>query len=102
MRETELRPVLLVKAIEEADAEGTLLPSADRLAAAREAKRDAPPRGALRLEQGRLPPDAQRLLLARARILLGQLRARHPFVEEIVAFAPGAAVTLAVSLICSG
>lgn len=94
MRESELRPVLLVKAIEESDEGGTLLPPADRLAAAQAAKRAAPPRGALRLEQGRLPVDAQRLLRERAAVLLGQVRARHPFVEEIVAFSPGASLAL--------
>ena len=96
MRESELRPVLLVKAIEEADEGGTLIAPADRLAAARDAKREAPPGGVLRLEGGRLPPQAQRLLRARAAILLGQVRARHPFVEEIVAFSPGAALAIAV------
>ena len=41
MREDELRSILLVKAIEETDGAGTLLPPADRVAAAREARRAA-------------------------------------------------------------
>lgn len=96
MRESDLRPVLLVKAIEEADADGTLLPSADRVAAAKEARREAPAHAALRLERGRLPAQAERLLVSRSRILLSQLRARHPFVEDIVSFAPGTTVALGI------
>jgi hypothetical protein len=89
MRESDLRPVLLVRAIEESDGDASLLPPADRAAAAREAKRAAPPRGALRLEEGGLPRDAERLLAKRAQILVSQLRVRHPFVQDIVSFAPG-------------
>lgn len=89
MRESDLRPVLLVKAVEESDADATLLPLADRAAAARDAKREAPPRGTLRLEEGLLPPEAQRLLVLRARRLMTQLVVRHPFIREIVDFAPG-------------
>jgi hypothetical protein len=89
MRESDLRPVLLVKAIEESDGDATLLPPSDRAAAAREAKREAPPRDALRLDEGVLPRDAERLLAKRAHVLVSQLRVRHPFVQDIVSFAPG-------------
>ena len=89
MRESDLRPVLLVKAIEEADADGALVPAADRVAAARDAKREAPPRGPLRLEGGVLPREAERLLAARAHRLLAQLQVRHPFIADIASFAPG-------------
>jgi hypothetical protein len=90
MRESDLRPVLLVKAIEETQADATLLPPADRLAASREAKDAAPPGRPLRLEGGVLPHQAERLLADRARRLLRQLQARHPFIEEIAEFSPGA------------
>ena len=40
MREDALRSILLVKAVEEADREGTLLPAADRAAATRDAVRE--------------------------------------------------------------
>jgi hypothetical protein len=70
MRERTLYTVLLVKAVEEADREGTLLPAADRSAATREAARgqsDAP--GTAGADAGRLSGRAQRLLAARAEIL---------------------------------
>jgi hypothetical protein len=89
MRESDLRPVLLVKAIEEADAGGALVPMADRMAASRDAKREAPPAGAIRLDGGVLPREAERLLAMRARRLLAQLQVRHPFIADIAAFAPG-------------
>jgi hypothetical protein len=72
MREEELRKILLVKAVEESDREGTLLPPADRAAAGREAMRESP--GAA--------PD--RLLAARARVLFARIAARHPFVARVV------------------
>jgi hypothetical protein len=45
MREEALRSVLLVKSIEEADRAGTLIPTADRAAATREASRGGRPGG---------------------------------------------------------
>jgi hypothetical protein len=73
MREVDLRKILLVKAVEEADRDGTLLPNADRAAAGREAARAA-------------GPDAptERLLAARANALLDRIVARHPFVARIM------------------
>ena len=74
MREEQLRKILLVKAIEDGDAEGTLLPAADRATAGREAMRAA--------------PDAkpERLLVARADTLMTRIAARHPFVVQVSDF----------------
>jgi hypothetical protein len=71
MREEDLRKILLVKAVEEADADGTMLPPADRMAAARDAMRAAP---------GGEPA----LLAARARTLFERITARHPFVGDLL------------------
>jgi hypothetical protein len=70
MREADLRKVLLVKAVEEADAEGTLLPAADRVAAAREAMRAG--------------SGEDTLMAARAGALFERIAARHPFVRELL------------------
>ena len=99
MRENELRPILLIKAIEDADGDASLLPLADRAAAARDAKRERPPRSALRMEGGALPREAERLLGARAQRLLGQLAVRHPFLQEVVSFAPGTWIALAACIV---
>ena len=72
MREHDLRNVLLVKAVEETDTDGTLLPPADRLAAAREAMRAA-------------PGEEEAMMAVRARILLERIAARHPFVAGLLA-----------------
>ena len=77
MQEDELRRVLLVRSIEEADREGTLIPPADRTAATREAARAG--------------GDAQRMGAERARILLQGIVARHPFVETVFGLAGGPA-----------
>jgi hypothetical protein len=90
MRERTLYTVLLVKAVEEADREGTLLPAADRSAATREAARgqsDAP--GTPGAQAGRLSGRAQRLLAARAEILYARLAARFPFVDSVLALTRG-------------
>ncbi len=75
MREDDLRAVLLVQSIEEADREGTLIPPADRIAAARDAKRAG------------AGDDA---LARRAKTLLPKVVARHPFVGQVAALAGGA------------
>jgi hypothetical protein len=80
MGEEELRAVLLVRAIEEADREGALVPLADRAAAARAARRDAADAAS---------EDA--LLAARAQILLPRIVARHPFIETVLHLARGPA-----------
>ena len=89
MREIDLRKILLVKAVEEADRDGTLLPPADRAAAGREATRSAP--GAA--------PEA--LLAARAAILTQRIAARHPFVDNLLAML-GATPALTLGLAIAG
>jgi hypothetical protein len=93
VRQDELRSVLLVKAIEEADRAGTLIPPADRAAAAREARRGGSDAAApiQEIEQGTLSEPAQRLLVARTRILLGKIVARHSFVDTLRDLAGGPA-----------
>lgn len=59
MREDDLRKILIVKAVEESDRDGTLVPLADRAAAGREAMRNAP--------AATEPPDADAGALALAR-----------------------------------
>ncbi len=81
MREAELRRVLLVKAIEDEDRDGTLIPVADRVAAAREARRDA----------ASAEVDDEALLAARAARLASKIVARHPFVETVSALVAGPA-----------
>lgn len=81
MREAELRRVLLVKAIEESDREGALIPVADRIAAGREAKRNAVETGV----------KEEALLATRATILLAKIAARYPFVETVLALVGGPA-----------
>jgi hypothetical protein len=69
MREDALRSILLVKAVEEADREGTLLPAADRAAATRDAVRERGESTAAAdtaLPAGLLPTRAADLLAARA------------------------------------
>ena len=79
MREEELRQVLLVKAMEETDREGVLIPSGDRIAASREARRNLLPSDASQ--------DAQ--LVARAQALLPRIVKRHAVVETVLAFVGG-------------
>lgn len=64
MHEDALRQVLLVQAVEDEDLDGHLLPGAVRAEAARAAAREA--------------RDPQRLLAARAALLVPKLVARHP------------------------
>lgn len=93
VRRDELRSILLVKAIEESDRAGTLIPLADRIAASREARRaagDAAVPGEV-IEQGTLSEAAQRMGVERARILLGKIVARHPFVDTVLNVAGGPA-----------
>ena len=82
MREQDLRNILLVKAVEESDRDGTLLPAADRAAAGREAMRAMPaaPAG----DAATLTARSESLLLARARALMARIAARHPFVPQVV------------------
>src|SRR5688500_8976318 len=80
MRDWDLATVLLVKAFEDQDRDGTLLPAADRESAAREAARSL----AIAEGGGPVPESTQlRLLVARAHILFARIAARHPVVESI-------------------
>ena len=91
MRERALRSILLIKAVEEADVAGTLLPPADRAAASRDAAREqgeATDATAL-AHAGPLPRKAQRLLERRADLLHARLAARVPVVDSVLALARG-------------
>jgi hypothetical protein len=81
MREDTLRAVLLVKAIEETDRAGTLLPPGDRAQATREAVRA---QGSVADESVAASDDAflARALGARAERLLPSLVQRFPIVDE--------------------
>jgi hypothetical protein len=92
MRERELSTVLLVKAVEEADREGTLLPAADRAAATRDAARARSETGHTAGPDGPTGPlssPAQRLLVARAQLLRARLTARVPVVDALLALLGG-------------
>jgi hypothetical protein len=72
MREEELRAVLLVRAIEETDRDGALIPPADRAAASREAKRAA----------GGRPPKKRSWLPAPASCCRGSSRATRSWIPS--------------------
>ena len=87
MRERDLRNILLVKAVEESDRDGTLLPPADRAAAGREAMRGT-------------DRSQDQLLLARAQALTGRIAARHPFVSRVMEMLdPSPRLTVALALL---
>ena len=98
MREDELRSILLVKAIEETDRAGTLLAPADRVAAAREARRAAGESAAASevMEGSGLSEAAQRMSVERARLLLAKVVARHPFLDTVSSLSGGSAAAGAV------
>jgi hypothetical protein len=91
MREAALRSVLIVKAIEETEGTEFLIPEADRKAAAREARRDAGASASAdeSTENAALPRRAQRMLAARADVLLAPVIGRHPFIESVSKLASG-------------
>ena len=94
MQEEVLRFVLLIKAIEEIDRAGTLVPAGERQAAAREARRIAGAATAFEAannERAALPQAAQHMLAARANTLLKHIVARHPFIETVLGVASGPA-----------
>ena len=96
MREDALRSLLLIKAVEETDRAGTLIPPADRAAATREAMREAGRGAAANAEWvggATLSSEAQGLLARRAETLLRQLVVRHPFVDTVLSLAQGPAWT---------
>lgn len=83
MRESELSGVLLVKAIEEADRAGALLPFGDRERAAREGLRSSGI-GAEEVGKGIRNPAVERALAERASRLAQPLLERHPVLKEIL------------------
>jgi Protein of unknown function (DUF2868) len=92
MRERELSTVLLIKAVEDADREGTLLPAADRAAATRDAARGRSEPSAAAgadVRAGPLSREAQRLLATRAQLLHARLAARVPVVDSVLTLAGG-------------
>lgn len=84
MRESDLSEVLLVKAIEEADRAGALLPLGDRERAAREALRSSGIGTGEVTRGGKLAPAAERALADRASRLARPLLERHPVLKEIL------------------
>jgi uncharacterized protein DUF2868 len=91
MREEELRAVLLVKAVEEVDGAGVVIPTADRVTASREAVRQWPEEPQAGRAEAVLPERAQRLLATRAGSLRTRIAARHPVAETVLALARGPA-----------
>lgn len=94
MQEAALRSVLLVKAIEEVDRAGTLVPLAERVDASREARRMAGNQTVVADDGGTdatLKSGAQRMLAVRADTLLQRVIGRHPFVATLKAAAGGPA-----------
>src|SRR4051812_46663100 len=88
MREEELRDVLLVKTFEDADRDRVLLPPADRAAAGREAVRGCP------------GCDSERLLAARAGILVRRIVEQHPAVGRLRSWlGPIPAITTALVIV---
>ncbi len=100
---------MLVRALEEADPAGELLSSADRMTATREARRnvgaslnqdDVNARGA------GLTRRAERMLVARANLLLSRLIPRFPFIERVLGRKTGItwlpAALLVASLLIGG
>jgi len=83
MREELLRSVLMVKAIEDADRAGSILPPGDRARATREAMRAI---GVSPEDAGAEVGDARiaRALGERAERLIGPLVERHPIVGEVL------------------
>jgi hypothetical protein len=105
MREDVLGQVLLVKAIEETDRAGELLPLADREHATRAVLRSSADSGpASGRSETRSGPQVVRLLGERAKLLIGPLADRYPVFREILdrSSLPGwlAVLVLAGALAC--
>ncbi len=83
MRDSALLEVLLVKAVEEADRSGSLIPFGDRERAAREALRSAG-LGSGEIAAGRNSPAFEQALAARAASLAGPLLERHPVLRAVL------------------
>jgi len=88
MREADLRTVLLVHALDEADGTGEVLPLAERSEATRSAAQDAP-----QLPHGtRLSGPAERVLVRRAELLLGKLSTRAPVLSRMLELLGGSSL----------
>lgn len=87
MRAATLRTVLLVKAIEETDRQGEILPLADRTDATRAAHRSGPPLSSA--DTRKADERALRLLAARAQRLHATLTVRHPVLRHVANFLEG-------------
>jgi hypothetical protein len=85
MREAQLRNVLLVKAIEETGGTESLIPDSERKAATREAARNVGDTATADVGNrgSRLSRRAQRMLAARAELLLVPRAASHPFIDNL-------------------
>lgn len=81
MKAQALQTILLVKAVEDNDADGTLLPVAERETATREALRSHPAPGS-RADQAERGRHAWRVLEARAAALQSRIEQRHPVVSS--------------------
>jgi hypothetical protein len=103
MREHDLRKILLVKAVEEADGDASLVPTADRATAAREAMRNAPGDTSLAAQPdgATLSRRAETLLVARAQAVYERIASRYPFVEQVLAML-GPSASLTVVLVAIG
>jgi hypothetical protein len=84
MRQEKLREVLLVKAIEEADRSGVILPFADRERAARDALR-ANQLGTEEIARDAAAAKVGQALSERAAVLVRPLLERHPVLEDLLA-----------------
>lgn len=82
MRPEQLRSVLLIKAIEEVDRDGTVLPLADREQATREALRQIEATSEL-LQSPQSQPELERALAIRSERLMPPLEQRYPVVREM-------------------
>jgi hypothetical protein len=93
MREAQLRKVLLVRAVEEAEGTARLIPEAERRSATREAARNTgdPPNGDAAREGGALTRRAQAMLAARAELLIEPVLRDHRFVDSVLRLAGGSA-----------
>lgn len=103
MRSSALRTVLLVKAIEDADPDGVLLPHAERELATREAKLPRADRGGVdeASDAPGLPARAQRFLARRARTLFDRLALRYPGLHAADAAARGSVWLAPLALLAS-
>lgn len=91
MRARDARDILLVKAIEESDRAGQILPLADRAAATRAVLREHKPAPKDTARAG-IDRATSAVLAERARRLLEPLEQRHPFLRGLLRTLDGSAV----------